>query len=370
MKLDFLAIDKESSEAVSEQIARAFRGGILCGDLAFGEAVPSIRSLAERLSVGVKTVRTAYEVLKADGWLRSTAHRGFVAATPDMPQWKGDVLVVSKADYSNTMLVAGIESRLSSAGWLVMNIIIDRLGNPRAEYGPLDAMLTRPFDLVIVLSDSGGVLERIRYAGKPYICLSHALPRFGGGCRGVVRLRHKKNIETIACEAGRLGVRSIWCVDYQVTHRYVAEIFRRKGFDVSFQSTGCDSSARSLSDAVQESAYRKFADLASKAKPKWPDLVFFLDDYVALGALSAMVEKGVKMPDDVRVIACTNVGHALPFGNRFARIEFDLVRAGGEIGGFALERLHDRRNRVVCELELGEYVGSPASSCAVLCPHG
>ena len=360
MKLDFLAIDKESSEAVSEQIARAFRGGILCGDLAFGEAVPSIRSLAGRLSVGMKTVRTAYESLKAEGWLRSSVRRGFVAATPDAPQWKGDVLVVSKADYSNTMLVSGIESRLSSAGWLVTNIIIARLGNPNAEYGPLDAMLTRPFDLVIVLSDSGGVLERIRYAGKPYICLSHASPSFGEGCRGVVRLRHKKNIETIACEAGRLGVRSIWCVDFQVTHRYVAEMFRRKGFDVSFRSTGCDGAARSLSDAVQESAYRKFGELAAKANPKWPDLIFFLDDYVALGALSAMIEKGVKMPDDVRVIACTNVGHALPFGSRFARIEFDLVRAGGEIGGFALERLHDRRNRTVVELELGEYAGGSA----------
>ena len=84
MKLDFLAIDKESSEAVSEQIARAFRGGILCGDLAFGEAVPSIRSLAGRLSVGMKTVRTAYESLKAEGWLRSSVRKGFVAATPEI----------------------------------------------------------------------------------------------------------------------------------------------------------------------------------------------------------------------------------------------------------------------------------------------
>ena len=322
--------------------------------------MPSIRSLADRLSVGMKTVRTAYEVLAAEGWLRSSARKGFVAATPDTPQWKGDVLVVSKADYSNTMLVSGIESRLSSAGWLVTNLIIDRLGNPRAEYGPLDAMLTRPFDLVIVLSDSRDVLERIRYAGKPYIYPTHTSPEFGKGCRGVVRLRHKKSIETVAREARGFGVRSIWCVDFQVTHRYVAEMFRRKGFDVSFRSTGCDSAARSLSDAVQESAYRKFSDLASKAKPKWPDLIFFLDDYVALGALSAMIEKGVKMPDDVRVIACTNVGHALPFGNRFARIEFDLVRAGGEIGGFALERLHDRRNRTVVELELGEYAGGSA----------
>ena len=360
MNLGFLTVNKESLESVSGQIARAFRGGILCGDISFGETVPSIRSLADRLSVGMKTVRTAYEVLKAEGWLRSSARKGFVAATPDTPQWKGDVLVVSKADYSNTMLVSGIESRLSSAGWLVTNIIIDRLGSANAEYGPLDAMLTRPFDLVIVLSDSGGVLERIRYAGKPYICLSHASPRFGEGCRGVVRLRHKKNIETIAREAREFGVCSIWCVDFQVTHRYVAEIFRRKGFDVSFLSTGCDGAARSLSDVVQESAYQKFGELAAKANPKWPDLIFFLDDYVALGALSAMIEKGVKMPDDVRVIACTNVGHALPFGSSFARIEFDLVRAGGEIGGFALERLHDRRNRTVVELELGEYAGGSA----------
>lgn len=368
MKLDFLTVSKESAEPISGQIARAFRGGILCGDLAFGEAVPSIRSLADRLSVGMKTVRTAYEVLKADGWLRSDARKGFVVAAPDVPQWKGDVLVVSGADYSNSLLVSGIQSRLSSAGWLVTNLIIDRLGNPRAEYGPLDAMLTRPFDLVVVLSVSECVLERIRYADKPYVCLTHASPEFGTGCRGVVRLRHRKSIEAIAREARGLGIRSIWCVDFQVTHRYAAELFRRKGFGVTFLSTGCDRTARSLSDSVQEFAYRRFGELASRAEPKWPDLIVFLDDYVAMGALSALIEKGVRMPDDVRVIACTNVGHALPFGNRFARIEFDLVRAGEEIGGFALERLHDRRNRVVCELELGEYIGGSTFTCAVLCP--
>lgn len=370
MKLGFLTVSKESSEPISGQIVRAFRGGILCGDLAFGEAVPSIRSLADRLSVGVKTVRTAYEVLKADGWLRSDARKGFVAAAPDVPQWKGDVLVVSGADYSSSMLVSGIQSRLSSAGWLVTNLIIDRLGNPKADYASLDAMLTRPFDLVIVLSVAECVLERVRYAGKPYVCLTHVSPVFGKGCRGVVRLRHKKSIETIVREARGLGIRSIWCVDFQATHRYAAEFFRRKGVRTVFLSTGCDRTARSLSDSVQDFAYRKFGELASRTDPKWPDLIVFLDDYAAAGALSALIERGVKMPDDVRVIACANVGHALPFGNRFARIECDLARTGEEIGGFALERLHDRRNRVVCEMELGEYVGDPTSSCAVLCPQG
>ena len=215
--------------------------------------------------------------------------------------------------------------------------------------GARECAVIRPGEVEVVLPEKALPVER--FAAQE---LTNFLSRVLGGSVPIVTKAEKGRAVLLLGRASGFDVSG-----------FERDAFRTKvecptEGAATIRIAGCDSAARSLSDAVQESAYRKFGELAAKANPKWPDLIFFLDDYVALGALSAMIEKGVKMPDDVRVIACTNVGHALPFGSRFARIEFDLVRAGGEIGGFALERLHDRRNRTVVELELGEYAGGSA----------
>jgi GntR family transcriptional regulator len=76
-----LNLTEVSDEPLHGQISRQVRAKILAGELADGDALPSIRKLAKDVRVSVITVQRAYEDLDREGLIQ--AHRGkgfFVAA--------------------------------------------------------------------------------------------------------------------------------------------------------------------------------------------------------------------------------------------------------------------------------------------------
>jgi GntR family transcriptional regulator len=62
-----LTIDPHSSEPIFEQIAFAVKEAVARGDLGPGAQLPSVRELAQDLSVNPNTVVRAYELLTRDG---------------------------------------------------------------------------------------------------------------------------------------------------------------------------------------------------------------------------------------------------------------------------------------------------------------
>jgi GntR family transcriptional regulator len=62
-----LTIDLHSSEPIFEQIAFAVKEAVARGDLGPGAQLPSVRELAQELSVNPNTVVRAYELLTRDG---------------------------------------------------------------------------------------------------------------------------------------------------------------------------------------------------------------------------------------------------------------------------------------------------------------
>ena len=76
-----LNLSELSDEPLQSQILRQVRAKILAGDLAEGEALPSIRVLAREQRVSVITVQRAYERLERDGLIRSRRRRGFFVAS-------------------------------------------------------------------------------------------------------------------------------------------------------------------------------------------------------------------------------------------------------------------------------------------------
>ena len=74
-----------SSAAIYRQIADQIRRSIASGELAVGDAVPSVRMLAKELVVNANTVAKAYAELIRDGVLETQAGKGaFVAARRDV----------------------------------------------------------------------------------------------------------------------------------------------------------------------------------------------------------------------------------------------------------------------------------------------
>jgi GntR family transcriptional regulator len=75
-----IVISNSSPDPIYEQVARQIKAAILSGELREGEALPSIRKLAQDLQISVITTKRAYEELEKEGFIDTVEGKGsFVA---------------------------------------------------------------------------------------------------------------------------------------------------------------------------------------------------------------------------------------------------------------------------------------------------
>lgn len=81
-----IIITNSGGTPIYEQIASQIKGMILGGELREGNALPSMRALAQDLRISVITTKRAYEILEQEGFIQSFTGRGsFVSAVdPEM----------------------------------------------------------------------------------------------------------------------------------------------------------------------------------------------------------------------------------------------------------------------------------------------
>lgn len=78
-----ILISYESGVPIYEQIKSELRGQIIRGDLPPDNLLPSIRTLARELKIGVITAKRAYDDLCAEGFLYSVQGKGMYVADFD-----------------------------------------------------------------------------------------------------------------------------------------------------------------------------------------------------------------------------------------------------------------------------------------------
>ena len=75
-----LYIDNRSGAPIYDQIYSQIKDAILSGQVAEGEALPSIRALAKDLRISVITTKRAYDELESEGFIYTLPGKGcFVA---------------------------------------------------------------------------------------------------------------------------------------------------------------------------------------------------------------------------------------------------------------------------------------------------
>ena len=65
-----------SDEPIYQQIISQIKSEIMSGALAAGDALPSMRALAQQLRISVITTKRAYEELERDGFIENYAGKG------------------------------------------------------------------------------------------------------------------------------------------------------------------------------------------------------------------------------------------------------------------------------------------------------
>ena len=81
-----ITVDKLSDVPLYLQLRDAVIAGIASGELRPGDALPSVRSLAEDLGINLHTVNKAYATLRDEGYVIMLGRRGaYVADAPADP---------------------------------------------------------------------------------------------------------------------------------------------------------------------------------------------------------------------------------------------------------------------------------------------
>lgn len=71
-----IIISNSSGEPIYEQIITQIKSLIMTGELKPGDALPSMRALAQSLRISVITTKRAYEELERDGFIESYTGKG------------------------------------------------------------------------------------------------------------------------------------------------------------------------------------------------------------------------------------------------------------------------------------------------------
>ena len=77
-----LAVSPGDPRTLSRQITDGVRRAIASGELPIGAQLPSVRGLAQQLTINPNTVAKAYAELTSEGWLDSRQGLGLFVAVP------------------------------------------------------------------------------------------------------------------------------------------------------------------------------------------------------------------------------------------------------------------------------------------------
>ncbi|MBP1534328.1 MAG: GntR family transcriptional regulator [Ruminococcus sp.] len=87
-----IIISNTNGEPIYEQIVKQIKSQIMNGELKEGDALPSMRSLAQALRISVITTKRAYEELERDGFIESYTGRGSFVKAQNMELLKEEYL--------------------------------------------------------------------------------------------------------------------------------------------------------------------------------------------------------------------------------------------------------------------------------------
>jgi DNA-binding LacI/PurR family transcriptional regulator len=89
-----------------------------------------------------------------------------------------------------------------------------------------------------------------------------------------------------------------------------------------------------------------------------PDVLYFDDDYAAAAAVVSLLRHGIRIPDDVRLVASVRRGGPPPFPGSIACIEDDPFLCGEEMAKLAITLLSGKSISRLTKLPLSYRPGA------------
>ena len=323
-----IRINRMNPTSLAKQVAEGYTRLIESGRLKEGTVLPSRAALADDLGISEYAVRKGLDILVTEGLLVSRAGVGYTVVGKRPRSLFANVLMVTVShydSYSARIVERLIQQDLLRAGYGVSGLHLDDV-SPTSLRLLKTALRARP-DFVILHA-------RVR-GGSPVLRLlaDTRIPYLQNGTPETLVQDYASAFEDLAaaCRAG--GVHSVAQFNFaRHSPLDAAPILERAGLYVEQVDCGA-ASARTLED-VQRAGLA--AMTARLRRGPLPDLLLFNDDYLTLGALSALLTSGVRIPEDVRLVTLVNRGFGPVFTKSLAGIVNDPTQWGRRFAADAI----------------------------------
>ena len=327
-------LDTLSNKPLSMQLADALKAAIVRGAWKAGDVLPGIHELAARCHTSEKVPRLAFEMLAEDGWIRS--RRGVGAVVMDRGgHMRGDgariLLPMHIRGWSHYFaeLVFTLDSALLSSGCRV-TLLLRGHGLERSYYRMLAEMLKERWSLVLTFGRTAEVLRLTGNSGWPFATVGLDMPAYvsqNSACVGGINIYGGKALPDLVRACVSKNVRHVIQLGYgngafdATSIMSVAEV----------KVESCNVPVQTSPDAIYRASIAVMRRILGRGRAALPDMFLFIDDFVAQGALFVLASKGIRVPEDVKVVALVNRGCGLTWPVPLARMEMDPVAHGKAI---------------------------------------
>jgi len=337
----------------SEKIAETLKGELEAGRWKAGERLPSVAELRERFGVGAFAVRSAVRKLRDEGLVTIKKHVGAVVSQKAARSWKGRVAFVAvgtPGSYFMHKLAVLLGERLRKCGYDLTTLFLGSQKDVSVHVDDVVRLAVNGLSFAVCYCSERQFVEVFDRAHVPYVVLD-GFARDFPNARAVVRVDARKCYDKfirILCER---KLKNVLEVDFE---RVMDRRFKSRFVDagISVRRLLCKWSYESpmqLADVRRvgyEAVKGFFADEHHRAHP--PDAILFDDDYLAKGGIVALLEAGLRVPNDVKVVTFCNRGNEPFLGVSLARIENDPVRYADVVAEFILKLLAGRSAKPPC----------------------
>ncbi len=334
--------------ALSKRICDVLRGEIEAGTYRIGGFLPDLEALMARFGTGEYAVRRAVRQLRSEGLVTIRRHVGVIVNDKALGTWKGRIAFIAvrmSGSFLAQMLELQFARRFEAEGYSIVPIFLDFGGDGGLDLGNFARHLANGFSFAICYCIDGQVTSLLDRTGVPYVVLNRSAKEFPRAC-GVFRENFRRAYSDLIGAMNAAGVRRILEVDME---RTIDRSFKNQLFEagIATQRLMCKADADNLPhiSSVKNSGHRAISDFFSDPMHRThpPDAILFEDDYLAVGGIVAILEAGLRIPKDIKVVSFANRGNEPVLGVSLARIENDPVSYGNTVADYVLAILAGRK---------------------------
>lgn len=335
-------VDRDQPVPLTNQIANGVTRAIHSGYYTAGERLPSLDAIASSLQVGRQTAQNAVRELVSRGEVVARRKAGIL-----VPESKSRVFTHQVAhlrtgghSYYFAVLHDRLAARLTRMRVQVHAIDLTREEGAAGLPGVHALLNGNAIDLAII----GGHPEVLVDLCRGYGVMPLLMEEAGHFPRAIPGLRHDDStaLRQMAATARDRGVRTVGVLGPESAR--IRDTLRELGLEpVPFRQSSTAASA--YPEATERIGLESMRQLLDTGEPL-PDLLYFADDYLARGALTALSWAGLRVPDDLRVVVHTNHGHAPILPIALTRIQTDPTAVADALADRVMDQLQNRGRSV------------------------